>query len=112
MTTPGTTRPGSRGLTVRAGAATDVGRVRQHNEDSLLADRTVFVVADGMGGHAAGEVASRIAAETVVELAARPSVRRGTSSPRSRWPTGASSSRSPGTPSRPAWAPPPPASPS
>ena len=63
------------GLTVRAGAATDVGRVRQHNEDSLLADRTVFVVADGMGGHAAGEVASRIVTETLGELAERPRLR-------------------------------------
>jgi PPM family protein phosphatase len=57
------------GMTVRAGAATDVGRVRDHNEDSILAERTIFVVADGMGGHAAGEVASRIATETLAELA-------------------------------------------
>jgi protein phosphatase len=56
-------------MTVRAGAATDVGRVRDHNEDSILAERTIFVVADGMGGHAAGEVASRIATETLAELA-------------------------------------------
>ena len=67
---------GSTGLTVRAGAATDVGRVRQHNEDSILADRTVFVVADGMGGHAAGEVASGIVTTTLGELAAAPSLRR------------------------------------
>ena len=59
-------------LVVRAGAATDVGRVREHNEDSILADRTVFMVADGMGGHAAGEVASRIAVDTVAELAGSP----------------------------------------
>ncbi len=56
-------------MTVRAGAATDVGQVRDHNEDSMLVERTVFVVADGMGGHAAGEVASRIATETLAELA-------------------------------------------
>ncbi|WP_457254471.1 PP2C family protein-serine/threonine phosphatase [Pedococcus sp. P5_B7] len=60
------------GLTVRAGAATDVGRVRQHNEDSVLADRTIFVVADGMGGHAAGEVASGIVTATLGELASAP----------------------------------------
>ena len=61
------------GLTLRAGAATDVGRVRRHNEDSVLA--RVFVVADGMGGHAAGEVASRIVTETLGELAERPRLR-------------------------------------
>ncbi len=45
----------------------DVGRVRRSNEDSYYADpeRGVFLVADGMGGHAAGEVASEIVSETV-----------------------------------------------
>lgn len=61
------------GLVLRAGAATHVGVVRQHNEDSVLADRVVFVVADGMGGHAAGEVASSIATATLGELVDRPS---------------------------------------
>jgi PPM family protein phosphatase len=60
------------GLVVRAGAATDVGRVREHNEDSVLADGTIFAVADGMGGHAAGEVASGIATATLGELAKAP----------------------------------------
>ena len=50
---------------LRWGAATDPGRVRQVNEDGVLAAAQGFAVADGMGGHAAGEVASAIALQTV-----------------------------------------------
>lgn len=47
------------------GARSDVGLVRGHNEDSFLLRAPLFVVSDGMGGHAAGEVASSIAVETI-----------------------------------------------
>jgi serine/threonine protein phosphatase PrpC len=50
---------------LKAGAATDVGRVRQINEDRYLADERLFAVADGVGGHQAGEVASQTSVETL-----------------------------------------------
>lgn len=64
-------------LVISVGAATSVGKVREHNEDSLAVmganvfgekfkvDSGLYVVADGMGGHGAGEVASALAVETI-----------------------------------------------
>lgn len=56
---------------VVAFSATDKGRVREGNEDSFYVGSTVFAVADGMGGHQAGEVASEMALEPVEALDGR-----------------------------------------
>jgi PPM family protein phosphatase len=51
-------------------ATTDVGRARDHNEDNFLVDSelNLFVVCDGMGGHAGGEVASALSVQTIHEV--------------------------------------------
>src|SRR5207245_465316 len=54
-------------IRLRAGSSTDVGQVREINEDRLLTADRLFAVADGVGGHQAGEVASEAAVDALLE---------------------------------------------
>jgi protein phosphatase len=53
---------------IELGAATDTGRVRSHNEDAFFAGGRIAAVADGMGGHAAGDVAAARAIEALASI--------------------------------------------
>jgi serine/threonine protein phosphatase PrpC len=67
---PGTPSRVSRPLRIEVAGQTDVGRKRAHNEDNfaIMAEYGLYVVADGMGGHASGEIASKMAVDTLHEF--------------------------------------------
>jgi PPM family protein phosphatase len=76
---------------IKSSGLSDIGPARKNNEDSFASDETLrlFVVADGMGGHLAGEIASGLAVETIVSF-----VRRSEEDEDFSWPYGVDSSLS------------------
>jgi len=64
-------------------ARTDIGRRRPLNEDAILAEEELFILCDGMGGHKAGEVAAKLAVDTIAAF-----VRRSGEDPELTWPYG------------------------
>ena len=65
-----------KGATTTFGSRTDIGCLRDHNEDSLVVAPPLFAVADGMGGHAAGDYVSSLIVDSLrqVPASARPRI--------------------------------------
>ena len=88
---------------LRSGSATDVGRVRTVNQDMPLERPNLYAVADGMGGHVGGEVAARVAVETLAQAFEQAPTLDGSARRRSPRPTPPSGARARSTPTCVAW---------